>query len=89
MTVKCKNCREAIFLDMSNTAFMNKAIYCEHCKKVVFYCELPFSLVLSVIKWLLVFIIIAFEPAMIFIGAIIWSILEKIFMVLSYKYLLK
>lgn len=89
MVVKCKNCKEPIFLDTENIAFMNKAIYCEHCKKIVFYTELPFAIGFSVIKWFIFFIIIALNPSGIFVFVLIWSILEKMFMFISYKYLIK
>lgn len=89
MVVKCKNCKETIFMDAKNIAFMNRAIYCEHCKTIVFYTELPFSIVFSITKWVLFFIIIALNPSGIFVFILIWSILEKIFIIFSYKYLKK
>ena len=89
MVVKCKQCQEPIFLDNQNVAFMNKAIYCQHCKKIVFYTELPGAIVFSVIKWILMFFILFFDSFSVFYFFLIWSILQKRFMYISYKYFLK
>ena len=91
MIVKCKNCKESIFLNMSNKALTNKAIYCEHCNKVVFFTELPFAIVLSVIKWILFLFVYCYSLNILdcLIFLIFWSFIERVFMYVSYKYFCK
>lgn len=89
--MKCKSCGKNIYFDVTNKGLINNAVYCEHCNKVVFYTELPFSIVTSIVKWILftVVFIIYMNIWNIFMYLMIWSLLEKIFIKFSYKYLYK
>lgn len=89
MVVKCKNCGTSIFLSFGDKAFMNRAIYCEHCNKIIFYTELPYAILFSIAKWILFLVIFCVKPYYIFEFLIFWSIVDKIFMIISYKYFYK
>ena len=86
MVLKCKNCNKSILLQLSDKTLMNRVIYCDHCNKIIFFTELPYAIVCSILKWFLLVIIYCLNSNYIFIYFIFWSFIEKIFMIISYKF---